>query len=207
MLTGPDMAYLGSRVTFWCRVPYSSPPVTYKLLRDANVPVGAATAYEGNQSVPFLLKVTATSEGWYHCKAEAGGRTGVSNSIQLSVVSEYSTDYLLQVFESHFQTYTTWISSTTIEHQSIFRALPSCRVRGVTLGVELQCGQRLSPVLHLVLQQDRSELELFFQPSQREQTHSGEGNSRACGVLLLHGLVHGAKHQEVFQQHRGLVSN
>lgn len=105
MLTGPDMAYLGSRVTFWCRMPHSSPPITYKLLRDASVPVGAATAYEGNQSVPFPLKVTATSEGSYHCKAEAGGRTGVSNSIQLSVVSEYSTDHLLKVFESHFQTY------------------------------------------------------------------------------------------------------
>lgn len=108
MLTGPDMAYVGSRVTFWCRAPDSPPPITYRLLRDANVPVSAGTAYEGNQSVPFLLKVAASSDGSYHCEAETGGgRAGVSNSIQLSVVSEYSTDYLLRVLESHFQTYQT----------------------------------------------------------------------------------------------------
>lgn len=107
VLTGPDMAYVGSRVTFWCGAPDSSPPITYQLLRDGNVPVGANAVYEGNQSVPFPLKVTATLEGSYHCKASTGGRTGVSNSIQLSVVSEY-THYLLKVLASHFQTYPTF---------------------------------------------------------------------------------------------------
>lgn len=108
VLTGPDMAYVGSRVTFWCSAPDSSPPITYQLLRDGNVPVGADTVYEGNRSVPFLLKITATLEGSYHCEAATGGRTGVSNSIQLSVISEYNTDSFVKVLDSHFQTYHTF---------------------------------------------------------------------------------------------------
>lgn len=108
MLTGPDAAYVGSRVTFWCSAPGSSRPTTYQLLRDGYVLVSAGTVSEGNQSAPVALKVTATLEGSYHCKAETGGRTGVSNSIQLSVISEHNTDCLLKVLDSHSQTYPTF---------------------------------------------------------------------------------------------------
>lgn len=86
------MAYIGSRVTFWCSAPHSSPPITYELLRDGDVPVRSKTVQEVNQSAALVLKVTAAVEGSYHCRAAAagaGGRSGVSNSIRLSVVSEY----------------------------------------------------------------------------------------------------------------------
>ncbi|XP_051239758.1 Fc receptor-like protein 5 isoform X1 [Dicentrarchus labrax] len=87
VLTGPDMAYLGSRVVFRCIAPDSSPPITYELMGDSGDLIFTDTDIQGDQSVPFYLKVTATSEGSYHCKATAGGSTGVSNSIKLSVVT------------------------------------------------------------------------------------------------------------------------
>lgn len=87
-LTGPDMAYLGTRVAFQCIAPDSPPPVTYELVRDGGVLIATDTDLEGDQPVQFVLKVTATLEGSYHCKAMTGGSTGVSNSIKLSVVSE-----------------------------------------------------------------------------------------------------------------------
>uniref|UniRef100_A0A674NT20 Ig-like domain-containing protein n=1 Tax=Takifugu rubripes TaxID=31033 RepID=A0A674NT20_TAKRU len=68
VLTGPDLAYIGSRVTFRCHWPDSSPPILYELMMDG-IPVGMDSVYEGNQSVPFVLKVTAKSEGSYLCKA------------------------------------------------------------------------------------------------------------------------------------------
>lgn len=88
LLTGPDMAYLGSRVTFWCTAIDSSPPVTYELIGDGGVLIGTDIDLEGDRGARFVLKVTATSEGSYHCTAAAGGSTGVSNSIKLTVVSE-----------------------------------------------------------------------------------------------------------------------
>lgn len=88
MLTGPDMAYVGTRVAFRCIASNSSPPVTYELVRDGGVLIATDTDLEGDQPVPFFLKVTATLEGSYHCKATTGGSTGVSNSIKLSIVSE-----------------------------------------------------------------------------------------------------------------------
>lgn len=88
LLTGPDMAYLGSRVTFWCTATDSSPPVTYELMGDGGVLIDTDIDFQGDQSARFVLKVTATSEGSYHCTATAGGSTGVSNSIKLTVVSE-----------------------------------------------------------------------------------------------------------------------
>ncbi|XP_041789330.1 Fc receptor-like protein 5 isoform X2 [Chelmon rostratus] len=84
VLTGPDKAFLGSRVAFRCIAPDSSLPVAYELMRDSGVLF--ATALESDQPAPFFLKVTATSEGSYQCRATAGGRTGVSNSVKLSVV-------------------------------------------------------------------------------------------------------------------------
>lgn len=88
VLTGPNMAYPGSRVAFRCIAPNSSLPVTYELMRDVGVWIATAPDLQGDQPAPFFLTVTATSEGSYHCKAMAGGSTGVSNSIKLSVVSE-----------------------------------------------------------------------------------------------------------------------
>lgn len=88
MLTGPDMAYLGSGVAFRCIAPNSSLPVTYELVRDGAVLIATDTDFEGGQPVRFFLKVTETSEGSYHCNATTGGSSGVSNSINLTVVSE-----------------------------------------------------------------------------------------------------------------------
>lgn len=88
MLTGPDKAFLGTKVTFHCTAPATSPPVTYELVRDGGVVVGREIAFDTNQTVPFYQKVIASTEGSYHCKATAGGNTTVSNSIKLSVVSK-----------------------------------------------------------------------------------------------------------------------
>lgn len=82
------MAYLNTRVAFRCIAPDSSPPVTYWLVRGENDPVDTATDLEGDQPVPFFFKVTAETEGSYHCRATMGESSGVSNSIKLSVVSE-----------------------------------------------------------------------------------------------------------------------
>ncbi|XP_035039746.1 Fc receptor-like protein 5 isoform X1 [Hippoglossus stenolepis] len=86
VLTGPHMAYLNSRVAFRCTAPDSSPPVTYQLMRDGGIPIATGIDLQGDQSAPFFLKVAATSEGSYHCKATNEGGTGVSNIITLSVV-------------------------------------------------------------------------------------------------------------------------
>ncbi|XP_069561142.1 Fc receptor-like protein 5 isoform X1 [Brachyistius frenatus] len=87
VLTGPDMAYLGSKMSFRCRVPESSTPITYKLMKDGGVLMAVDADLHGDQSASFPMKVAAASEGSYHCEATAGGNTGVSNSIRLSVVT------------------------------------------------------------------------------------------------------------------------
>lgn len=134
VLTGPDMAYISSRVAFRCIVPDSSPPVTYELIGDGGVPIAKHTVPEEDQPAPFFLKVAATSEGSYHCKATAGGNTGVSNSIKLSVVSEYKTQLLskvlvillkpiipkLDLFLSSPTIHHYLTSSSSIKHQSDF---------------------------------------------------------------------------------------
>lgn len=89
MLTGPDRAYLGSRVAFRCIAPDSSLPVTYELMGDGGVLIDIVADLEGDQPASFYLKVAATSEGSYHCQATTpGGSTGVSNTIKLTVVSK-----------------------------------------------------------------------------------------------------------------------
>ncbi|XP_022611177.1 Fc receptor-like protein 5 isoform X2 [Seriola dumerili] len=85
VLTGPDMAYLGSRVAFRCIASNSSTPVTYDLMRDGDVLIATYQA-QGDQPAPFYLKVSATTEASYHCRATSGAETGVSNIIKLSVV-------------------------------------------------------------------------------------------------------------------------
>ncbi|XP_042340419.1 uncharacterized protein LOC121941657 [Plectropomus leopardus] len=89
VLTGPDRAYLGSRVAFRCFAPGSSLPVTYELvleLEDGGVVFDTAADLQEDQRASFFMRVAATSEGSYHCKATAGESTGISNSIKLSVV-------------------------------------------------------------------------------------------------------------------------
>lgn len=87
VLTGPDKAYLSSKVAFRCIAPDSPPPITYELLKDSGILVSSDTDPIGDQSVLFSFKVSAASHGSYYCKATAGGSTGVSNSIQLNVVT------------------------------------------------------------------------------------------------------------------------
>ncbi|KAG8015163.1 Fc receptor-like protein 3 [Nibea albiflora] len=83
------MVYVGTRVALRCIAPHSSPPVTYDLIGEGGVLINTYTDYEGDQLALFVMKATATLEGSYHCKATAGGRTGVSNTIKLSVVIVY----------------------------------------------------------------------------------------------------------------------
>lgn len=92
--------------------------------------------------------------------------------------------------------------SSAAEHQGDLGTLPPRRLRGLSLLAGLQRGSGLSPLLHLVLQQDGGEA-LRPLPSPGERAGDGEGVSAARRLLLLHGLVHGAGHQEVLQQHGG----
>ncbi|XP_075895474.1 hemicentin-2 isoform X3 [Nelusetta ayraudi] len=90
VLTGPDMAFLRSRVTFRCVAPSAAPPVTFELVKDGEDVVDGGRVSLRNESVAFSLKVTASTEGSYHCTATASapaGGSGRSNSIQLSVVT------------------------------------------------------------------------------------------------------------------------
>lgn len=88
VLNGPDLAYLGSRVVFRCIASDIVPPVTYELIKDGGEMISTYVDNVGNQHAPYFLKVSATSEGSYHCNATSGEETGVSNIIKLSVVSE-----------------------------------------------------------------------------------------------------------------------
>ncbi|KAM7418720.1 hypothetical protein PAMA_016039 [Pampus argenteus] len=82
-LTGPDKAFLGSKVAFQCIAPNSSLPVTYKLMKDG---LTFARVVQVDQPALFFLKVAATFEGLYRCEAKTREGTGLSNSIRLSVV-------------------------------------------------------------------------------------------------------------------------
>ncbi|XP_026214990.1 Fc receptor-like protein 5 [Anabas testudineus] len=90
MLTGPDMAYLRTRVVFHCIAPNSSMPVSYQLMRDNSVLIATRTNLQADQPASFFLKVAATTEGLYHCRATSGGSAGVSNRIKLTVVTPAS---------------------------------------------------------------------------------------------------------------------
>lgn len=91
VLTGNDMAYLKASVVFHCVVPNSSLPATYELIKDGRYLIGKQPNIPGNKTASFYQKVTATSEGSYNCKAKTREGVGISNSIRLSVVSEYQT--------------------------------------------------------------------------------------------------------------------
>ncbi|XP_077575746.1 Fc receptor-like protein 5 isoform X2 [Stigmatopora nigra] len=85
VLNGPDMAYVNSQVVFECMAPDSSLPVTYELRRDGLL-IGMMEHHHEKQPALFPQKVTAQSEGLYHCVTKTKGITQVSNSIKLSVV-------------------------------------------------------------------------------------------------------------------------
>ncbi|XP_068584982.1 basement membrane-specific heparan sulfate proteoglycan core protein [Cebidichthys violaceus] len=90
VLTGPDVAYVGSRAAFRCVAPNSSLPVTYELIRNGSVLVATVADLQEDQTASFYLKVAATMEGSYRCKATTRGSTAVSNSIKLTVVTPAS---------------------------------------------------------------------------------------------------------------------
>ncbi|XP_039470023.1 Fc receptor-like protein 5 isoform X3 [Oreochromis aureus] len=87
VLTGPDLAFSGPRVVFRCVAPNVSPPVIYELIKDGRVRIGRDRDFHGGQVALFPIKVTAASEGSYHCRATAGGTREISNSIKLRVVT------------------------------------------------------------------------------------------------------------------------
>lgn len=89
--------------------------------------------------------------------------------------------------------------SSAAENQGDLGTLPPCCLRGLKLLAQLQGGSRLSPLLHLVLQQDRGEAIRLTAPL-RGPAGDGQSVSATRRQLLLHGLVHGAGHQEVPQQ-------
>ncbi|XP_029950403.1 Fc receptor-like protein 5 isoform X2 [Salarias fasciatus] len=86
VLTGPDKAYLGSRAVYRCTAPGSSPPVRYELVSSDGALMASSVDPQGDQPATLGMKVSEASAGAYHCRATAGGNTGVSNSITLSVV-------------------------------------------------------------------------------------------------------------------------
>ncbi|KAL3067298.1 hypothetical protein OYC64_017100 [Pagothenia borchgrevinki] len=90
VLTGPVMAYLGSRVALRCIAPDSSLPVTYELMGGDGVLMATVADLKGEQPASFYLKVTVALEGSYRCRATTGGSTAVSNSIKLIVVTPAS---------------------------------------------------------------------------------------------------------------------
>uniref|UniRef100_A0A665UXH1 Ig-like domain-containing protein n=1 Tax=Echeneis naucrates TaxID=173247 RepID=A0A665UXH1_ECHNA len=89
VLTGPDMAYLSSRVAFRCHARDSSPPVTYTLMLDG-FPIAKTTDDQGEEPLSFFLKVTAASAGSYHCEATTGENTAVTPPSNTRVTSEPS---------------------------------------------------------------------------------------------------------------------
>lgn len=219
VLTGPDKAYLRSRVVFRCITPDSSPPVTYELIKDGGLLIDRRVDHQEDQPASFPLTVATTSDGSYYCKAKTGEATGISNSIRLIVVSEYQTHresaHLVRALKSQlFSLRQSFISSPTVYHLLTSRssviyqcdlwALPPRHIRGLTHRPELRGHKGFPPFLHMVFQQEGSNVfNLFFTARHWEQASDGEGDSKACWVLLLHGLVQCAGHQEVFQQHRG----
>lgn len=84
VLTGPDKAYLGSKVMFQCIVPGATLPITYNLLREGKEVV--APRMDVSQAATFSLKIAMSSAGSYHCEASAGELTASSGTVHLQVV-------------------------------------------------------------------------------------------------------------------------
>ncbi|KAG7491176.1 hypothetical protein MATL_G00000340 [Megalops atlanticus] len=90
VLSGPDMAYLDSRVEFRCEAPGLPQPVSYQLLRDGEGGVVATRTPEDDQPATFRLRVSNSTGGSYHCRVRVGGSAQPgplsSNTIHLRVV-------------------------------------------------------------------------------------------------------------------------
>ncbi|XP_036398238.1 Fc receptor-like protein 3 isoform X2 [Megalops cyprinoides] len=88
VLSGPDMAYLDSRIEFRCEAPGLPQPVSYQLLRDGGLVVNRTP--EDNQPATFQLRVSNSTGGRYHCRVRVGGSAQLpplsSNTIHLRVV-------------------------------------------------------------------------------------------------------------------------
>ncbi|TRY82673.1 hypothetical protein DNTS_032603 [Danionella cerebrum] len=80
VLTGPALAYQGSRVQFTCEVTPWASPLTFELWKDTE---GLIASGQG-LSVTFELLVKEGSEGKYFCKEASGG--GASDTIKLQTV-------------------------------------------------------------------------------------------------------------------------
>ncbi|XP_015239793.1 PREDICTED: Fc receptor-like protein 5 [Cyprinodon variegatus] len=87
VLSGPDRAYLNTRVVFRCSVPNLSSMVSYMLIRDRRFVVGRNVGRQRKNTAMFPLKVNAASDGSYHCKASTEESQGLSNRIKLTVVT------------------------------------------------------------------------------------------------------------------------
>ncbi|XP_023189068.1 Fc receptor-like protein 5 isoform X1 [Xiphophorus maculatus] len=87
VLSGPDRAYLNTRVVFRCSAPGLSSRVAYRLIRDRRVLVATEVSPKGDQPTAFPLKVNTAAGGSYQCRAFAGRKTGLSNRIKLTVVT------------------------------------------------------------------------------------------------------------------------
>ncbi|XP_065115301.1 Fc receptor-like protein 5 isoform X2 [Paramisgurnus dabryanus] len=84
VLSGPDRAYLKSRVQFECQVSGLSSPLTYELRKDD----GRLITTDVNTVLKFT--VTEESEGKYYCRLNPGGQT--SNTLQLQVGVSLSSE-------------------------------------------------------------------------------------------------------------------
>ncbi|XP_038140696.1 Fc receptor-like protein 5 [Cyprinodon tularosa] len=87
VLSGPDRAYLNTRVVFRCSVPNLSSMASYMLIRDRRFVVGRNVGRQRNNTAMFPLKVNAASDGSYHCKASTEESRGLSNRIKLTIVT------------------------------------------------------------------------------------------------------------------------
>ncbi|KAF6739091.1 Fc receptor-like protein 5 [Oryzias melastigma] len=87
LLSGPDGAFLNSKVPFRCFAISSSAPVMYQLMRNSSSLISTLVDLKGNQTAQFTLKITGASGGSYRCVVTAGGRTRVSNEIKLTIVT------------------------------------------------------------------------------------------------------------------------
>lgn len=87
VLTGPDRAYIGTRMVFRCSASYSSPSITYELVKDRRLLIDKVSNLQKDQPAVFFQNVVDTSEGLYHCKVTRKGRAAISNGIRLSVIT------------------------------------------------------------------------------------------------------------------------
>ncbi|XP_030627588.1 Fc receptor-like protein 5 isoform X2 [Chanos chanos] len=94
ILSGPNLAYVNTKVEFQCEMPGLSIPVSFKLFRNNEDLVATRNSTKG-RSASFQLQVKEGLEGRYYCRVTAGGQTGISNMVHLQVVIPVSGVSLL----------------------------------------------------------------------------------------------------------------